>query len=169
MNAKKIKQPVTSTKKVWLAMALLMAGLAAHAATVTIAPSRRHWVAPTLQIAVSPTIQRSLLDLFEPATHPSDNPADTTIGTEGLPAASDLMAALALAKLYPADTSEGRMLDERIRTTLSLLIATQHEGNWSINGHESSIATNALAYSKLTRASTSLWADFSNKSNASPQ
>ena len=62
---------------------------------------------------------------------------DTTIGTEGLPAASDLMAALALAKLYPADSPEGRMLDERIRTTLSLLIAAQHDGAWSIDGrHE---------------------------------
>ena len=42
-------------------------GVASGEATVTIAPSHRHWAAPTLQIAVSPTIQRSLLDLLAPA------------------------------------------------------------------------------------------------------
>ncbi|MGO9111411.1 MAG: MG2 domain-containing protein [Thermoguttaceae bacterium] len=149
-------------------------GLARGEATVTIAPSRRHWATPTLQIVVSPSIQRSLLDLLEPradsgdtrlsSAHPTDrlnnigetparnDPADTIAGTEGLPAAGDLMAALALAKLYPADSTEGRMLDERIRTTLSLLIATQQDGAWSIDGRQSTVATNALAYWSLVLA-----------------
>ncbi len=41
-------------------------GLASGVATVTIAPSRRHWTAPTLRIAVSPSIRRSLLDMLAP-------------------------------------------------------------------------------------------------------
>ena len=137
-------------------------GVAGGEATVTIAPSRGHWAAPTLQIAVSPTIQRSLLDLLEPvalnaaegrnAAEGVPYSDDTTVGTEGLPAGSDLMAALALAKLYPADSPERRMLDERIRTTLSLLIATQHEGIWSIHGHPSTVETVALAYWSLVLA-----------------
>ena len=126
-------------------------GVAGGDATVTIAPPGRHWTRPTLQIAVSPTIERSLMDVlaeailaefvgkpllggpkgigFEPYGPYSDDPADTGVGTEGLSAASDLMAALALTKLYPADSPERRMLDQRIRTTLSLLIAGRHEAS----------------------------------------
>ena len=63
------------------------------------------------------------------------------------------MAALALAKLYPADSAEGRMLDERIRTTLSLLIAAQHDGSWSIDGRaEHASRRSALAYWSLVLA-----------------
>ncbi|MGA2253929.1 MAG: tetratricopeptide repeat protein, partial [Thermoguttaceae bacterium] len=139
-------------------------GIASGQAAVTIAPSRRHWATATLQIAVSPTIQRSLLDLLAPAIRAGDDPADTSVGTEGLPAASDLMAALALAKLYPADSTEGRMLDERIGTTLSFLIAAQHNGTWSIESQAGSlpnisqagslryVATNALAFWSLVLA-----------------
>ena len=61
-------------------------GLASGEATVTIAPSRRHWTAPTLQIAVSPSIQRSLLDMLAPAVGNalrgvpySDDPADAIV------------------------------------------------------------------------------------------
>ncbi len=155
-----------------------VAGVAGGDATVAIAPSRPHWTTPTLQIAVSPNIQRSLLDLFAPA--PAENaghplasrgvPApgqilfiknategvpysdDATIGTEGIPAASDLMAALALAELYPANSPERHRLDEQIRTTLSLLIATQHEGIWSINGRQCTVETCGLAYWSLVLA-----------------
>ena len=40
-------------------------GLASGETTVAIAPGHRHWSAPTLQIAVSPSVQRSLLDLLK--------------------------------------------------------------------------------------------------------
>ena len=38
-----------------------------------------------------------------------------------------------LDEFYPADSPERRMLDERIDATLSLLIAGQHDGAWSID------------------------------------
>ncbi len=62
------------------------------------------------------------------------------------------MAGLALAKLYPADSPEGRMLDERIRTTLSLLIATQQEGGWPIDSRQGTVSNNALAHWSLVLA-----------------
>ena len=126
----------------------------ANRITLTIAPSRPHWNAPTLQIAVSPTIQRSLLDIVEAggAQRVEERGADATVGTEGLLAASDLMAALALAKFYAVDGPERQMLDERIDACLGLLIAGQRDGAWSIDGRPSTVATNALAYWSLVLA-----------------
>ena len=147
-------------------------GVASGEATVTIAPSRHHWTTPKLQVAVSPSIERSLLDLLAPAGNaghllagrgvpyegqstPTWNAAEGvpySLGTEGLPAASDLMAALALAKLCPADSPERSTLDERIRTTLSLLIAGQHDGTWPVDGHAGTVATTAQAHWSLVLA-----------------
>ena len=145
-------------------------GVAERDATLTIAPSCRHWTAPTLRIAVSPTIERSLLDVVAPAaeaavgggaggsalrlTHPtrSDDEAQTALGSEGLPAASDLMAALALKGLYPPDSPEASMLDERIRTALSLLVAGQQAGLWSMNRRSCTVETVALAHWSLVLA-----------------
>ena len=44
------------------------------------------------------------------------------------------------------------MLDERIRTTLSLLIATQQDGGWPIDGRQGTVANNALAHWSLVLA-----------------
>ena len=128
------------------------AGLVAANATLVIAPSRHHWVAPRLQLAVSPNIQRSLLDLFDPPADERDGPIAVT-GAEGLPAASDLMAACALAKLYPPQSAGGCLLDERIRGALGLLIATQQrDGGWSNCGRPCTLPANAVAYWSLVLA-----------------
>ncbi len=134
-----------------------VAGAGEVGVTVKIAPSRPHWTAPTLQIDVSPTIQRSLLDLLEAGS--GEHGAGSTerdevfIGTEGLPAASDLMAALALKKVYPADSPVQRTLDERINASLTLLIAGQQDGMWSIDGRLCNmVATHAVAHWALVLA-----------------
>ena len=83
-------------------------------------------------------------------------PAAENIGAAthaGLSASSDLMAALALQKLHPPQSAESRLLEERIRTALCLLIATQQpDGGWLVRGRAASPEVNALAYWSLVLA-----------------
>ncbi len=130
-----------------------VAGTVQGDATSAIAPSRPHWAARTLQIAVSPTIQRSLLDILDPPGEMKDRRIDAVQGADCLPAAGDLMAAVALAKLYPPQSAEGRMLDEKIHETLCVLIASQrHDGGWLVHGRSASLSTNVVAYWSLLSA-----------------
>ena len=120
--------------------------------TIAIAPSRQHWTAPTLRIDVSPSIQRGLLDLLDDAADRKDTPVDTA-ERAGLPAAGNLMAGLALAKLYPPQCTEGQHLDETIHEALSLLIATQQpDGGWLVHGRPAALTTRAVAHWSLVLA-----------------
>jgi hypothetical protein len=121
------------------------AGFVGGATKITLAPTYPHWATPTLQIAVSPSIQQSLLDLLAPE-------ADATRSAREVGAASDLMAALALSKIYAANSASGRMLDERIRATLSLLLATQRDGGWATGSATSAMPANSLAFWALVLA-----------------
>jgi len=87
-----------------------------------------HW--PRLQIVVGATVERSLLDVVLNDSTPAGGALVET-------AASDLMAALALQKLFAAAPDAvdpvARELDARIRAALGTLVSAQHEdsGGWS--------------------------------------
>ena len=112
-------------------------GVATGNTTARIEPKRKHWVAPTLRIVVSPTVERSLLDIVAaPASEYPEEAGRTASEVET--AASDLMACLALQKLWGGRDDaalQSCALVERIRTSLGLLILAQHNGGgWGWTG-----------------------------------
>jgi alpha-2-macroglobulin len=67
--------------------------------------------------------------------------------------ANDLLAAVSLLKLYPLQSSEGRLLDDRIRTMMGLLLVDQREvGSWIPDEGDDRVAATALAYWSLNEA-----------------
>lgn len=114
-----------------------------------------------LQVVLGSSVQRSLLDILLAPT--------LACGFDSLRAASsldvttsDLMAALALQKLFDktrdAGTVQAQALDTRIRSALSQLIAAQREdGGWSWSGHspQAHHFTTARVYWALTLATKS--------------
>jgi uncharacterized protein YfaS (alpha-2-macroglobulin family)/tetratricopeptide (TPR) repeat protein len=128
------------------------AGAFTNDVTVTMAPSRRHWTAPTLRIAVSPSVQRALLDMLDDAATAPCTLVDSA-RSAGLPAAGDLMSALALAKFCPPQTAESRRLSERTLEAISVLISTQQpDGGWLIHGRPAPLSTSVAAYWSLVLA-----------------
>ena len=114
-----------------------------------------------LQVVIGSSVQRSLLDMLLAPT--------LGCGIDSLRAASsldvttsDLMAALALQKLFDktrdAGTVQAQALDTRIRSALSQLIAAQRDdGGWSWSGHaqQAHRFTTARVYWALTLATKS--------------
>lgn len=112
-------------------------GVASADATVFLAPPEMPLEAPSLEIFVGPTVERSLLDvLFGPIPWCQAEHARlaSTIDT----ATSDLMAAVALQALLAgttADDPQMRALDERVRAGIALLASAQRDdGGWSWSG-----------------------------------
>ncbi len=114
-------------------------GSASADTTVWVEQSRSMPVsAPSLQILIGPTVERSLLDvLFAPASacqmHYWRVASDLDMTT------SDLLAALALQKLLGSTRESSgphaAALDARIRSALSLLVSSQQDdGGWSWTG-----------------------------------
>jgi uncharacterized protein YfaS (alpha-2-macroglobulin family)/tetratricopeptide (TPR) repeat protein len=113
---------------------------------------------PQLQVVIGSSVQRSLLDILLAPT--------LSCGLESLRAASsldvttsDLMAAIALQKLFDktrdAGTVQAQALDTRIRSAMSQLIAAQRDdGGWSWSGHapQAHRFTTARVYWALTLA-----------------
>lgn len=93
-----------------------------------------------LQILIGASVQRSLLDVvFGIAPECQLDAARFASGIDA--ASSDLMACLALQKLFAATRDAGgpktQALDARVRTALSLLISSQQEdGGWTWTGHK---------------------------------
>jgi hypothetical protein len=94
---------------------------------------------PQLQIIVGPTVERSLLDVvFGEAPDCQLAAARFSSGIDA--ATSDLMAALAIQKLFSATRDAGspqtQALDARIRSALGLLVSSQQDdGGWTWTGH----------------------------------
>ena len=103
-------------------------------------PSDMKLQAPTLQIVVGPTVEHSLLDIILGDASPVLR--ERLLYTSGIDTTtSDLMAAVALQELLGATREaagpETSALDERIRSSLSLLIAAQNDdGGWSWTGKQ---------------------------------
>ena len=102
------------------------------------APKTMPIMAPSLQILIGPTVERSLLDIvLGPAPWCQLLSDQITVGLER--STSDLMASLALLELIgktrQADHPQGQTLGERIRSTIGVLISAQNEdGGWSWTG-----------------------------------
>ncbi len=114
-------------------------GAASSDTTVWVeAPKDMPLAAPSLQILVGPTIQQSLLDVLF-GTAPTCE-IDVLRSASALDSpASDLMAALALQKLInttrDAGNPQARLLDDRVRSAISLLVSSQlDDGSWSWGG-----------------------------------
>ena len=94
--------------------------------------------APSLQILVGPTVERSLLDVvLAPAPSCQIEAGRIASGLETT--TSDLMASLGLQKLVGATREAGspqtQSLDARIRSSVSLLVSSQNDdGGWSWTG-----------------------------------
>ena len=94
--------------------------------------------APSLQVILGPTVERSLLDVvLAPAPWCQLETGRIASGSDR--AVSDLMAALALQKLISEsqekDDPQATALDNRVRASVSLLISMQNnDGGWSWTG-----------------------------------
>ena len=117
-------------------------------------PERMPATSPSLQIVVGPTIEQGLLDvLFGPSLRCGifngqfASPYDTT--------SSDLIAAIALQKLFgktrDAGSPQAEAIDTRIRSAISSLISSQRDdGSWAW-------ANNAAKFDRYISART-VWA-----------
>jgi hypothetical protein len=91
-----------------------------------------------LQILVGPTVEKSLLDVVLGAAPAAQ--LESARYASGIDSAtSDLMASLALQKMFATSRNSGspqvQALDARIRSTLSLLVSSQQDdGGWSWSG-----------------------------------
>lgn len=132
-------------------------GAADADATVFLTPPDMPLEAPTLEIFVGPTVERSLLDvLFGPL--PWCQLEQSRLASAIDTATSDLMAALALQRLLAetaADDPQIRALDERVRAGVASLVSTQKDDggwSWSGSGGTSDRYTTARAFWALTLA-----------------
>ncbi|MBN2475322.1 MAG: tetratricopeptide repeat protein [Pirellulales bacterium] len=102
------------------------------------APKEMPIQAPSLQILVGPTVERSLMDIvLGSAPWCQMEAARISVGLES--STSDLMASLGLLKLLgtsrQAGGPEAAALDGRIRSSISLLVSSQNDdGGWSWTG-----------------------------------
>ena len=95
-------------------------------------------LAPSLQILIGPSVEQSLMDILL-GSAPACQTANRRIASAAESATSDLMAAVALQKLLGGSREAGgpraKMLDERIRAGLGMLISSQDDdGGWSWTG-----------------------------------
>jgi uncharacterized protein YfaS (alpha-2-macroglobulin family)/TolA-binding protein len=94
--------------------------------------------APRLQVIVGPTVEQSLLDVvLSPPTWCQIESYRIASGVDT--AVSDLMASLALQKLFgasrDANSPQSQALDARVRSSISLLVSLQNnDGGWSWAG-----------------------------------
>lgn len=101
-------------------------------------PAAMPFEAPSLQILVGPTIERSLLDIvLGPAPLCQIEVHNYASGLDT--ATSDLMASLGLQKLVSttrdAGSPQAQALDGRVRGSVSLLVSSQQDdGGWSWTG-----------------------------------
>ncbi|MDI9445422.1 MAG: tetratricopeptide repeat protein, partial [Planctomycetota bacterium] len=133
----------------------IRSGLAtADAAALVEPPEAAPIRSPSLQILVSPTVERCLLDsvLGRP---PSCQIETARITADVEIAAADLMASLALRRLLTkAEAADGlamRELDDRVRSAIGLFVLSQSDdGGWGWTWHS--------ARSQLFATSQAIWA-----------
>lgn len=113
---------------------------------------------PSLQILVGPTVERSLLDIVLAPAPPLCQDETLWISPGEETSTSDLMASLGLQKLLGLSREaapEALALDQRIRSAIGTLVATQQDDGgwaWTVGGEKSDRAVSARAVWALSLA-----------------
>ncbi|MGC4005430.1 MAG: alpha-2-macroglobulin family protein [Pirellulales bacterium] len=121
-------------------------------------PTGIDWKRPRLQLVLGSSVDRGLLDiLLGPSLSCGIDSVRTASGLDA--ATGDLMAAVALQKLFDktrdAGTAQAQAIDTRIRSAIGQIVAAQRDDgawSWSGYGQQSHRFTTARVYWALTLA-----------------